>query len=140
MTVEKKYPGHPDLTGGGQTTLHSHAGGGGEAFPIGSIFISVVSTNPNTLLGYGTWVAFAAGKVLIGLDSGDADFDTVKETGGQKTIDLAHTHDSHSIAGSRTGNPSADYLNGPETHSSELSNVQSVMNPYIVVYIWERTA
>ena len=28
MTLEKEYPGHPDLTGGGETTLHSHTGGG----------------------------------------------------------------------------------------------------------------
>lgn len=61
-------------------------GGSGPAFPVGSVFIAVVSTNPNTLLGYGTWSAIAAGKVLIGLDSGDTDFDTVEETGGAKTV------------------------------------------------------
>ena len=58
------------------------------AFPVGSVFISVVSTNPATLLGYGTWTALASGRVLIGLDSGDTDFDTVLETGGAKV----HSH------------------------------------------------
>ena len=68
------------------------------AWPIGSVFIAVVSTNPATLLGFGTWSAFAAGRMLIGLDSGDADFDTAEETGGAKTHTLtvnvmpAHTH------------------------------------------------
>lgn len=63
--------------------------GGGEAFPVGSVFISVVSTNPNTLLGYGTWEAFGAGKVLIGFNSGDADFDAGEKTGGSKTVTIA---------------------------------------------------
>lgn len=31
MAIAKDYPAHPDLTGGGQTGLHSHAGGGGES-------------------------------------------------------------------------------------------------------------
>jgi hypothetical protein len=70
------------------------------AWPIGSVFISVVSTNPATLLGLGTWSAIGAGRVLVGLDSGDTDFDTVEETGGAKTVasagsnatEAAHTH------------------------------------------------
>ena len=77
--------------------------GGSQAFPVGSVFLAVVSTNPATLLGYGTWAAIAAGRMLVGLDSGDTDFDTVEETGGAKTVTLtsaqmpAHTHvqDAH---------------------------------------------
>lgn len=56
------------------------------AWPIGSVFISVVSTNPATLLGFGTWSAFGAGRVLVGLDSGDTNFDVAEETGGAKTV------------------------------------------------------
>ena len=85
-------------------------GSASAAWPVGSIFISAVSTNPATLLGFGTWAAFGAGRVLVGLDSGQTEFDTLEETGGAKTVTLtaaempqhthvqnAHTHvqDSH---------------------------------------------
>lgn len=62
-----------------------------QAFPVNSIFISVVATNPATLLGYGTWAAFGAGRVLVGLDAGQIEFDTVEETGGAKTHTLVTT-------------------------------------------------
>lgn len=74
-----------------------------QAWPVGSVFISVVSTNPNTLLGYGTWTAFATGRTLVGIDTGQTEFDTVEETGGAKTHTLTtsempshtHTQDAH---------------------------------------------
>jgi hypothetical protein len=90
-------------------------------WPIGSVFTSVVATNPNSLLGFGTWSAIAAGKMLIGLDSGDATMDTAEETGGAKTVTIgqtnlpnistgagtAHTHTqdahTHTVPGLSTG-------------------------------------
>jgi hypothetical protein len=65
--------------------------------PVGSLYFSVNNVNPSTFIG-GTWVAFGSGRVLVGVDTGQAEFDTPKETGGAKTHTLAaseipaHTH------------------------------------------------
>src|SRR3972149_1191555 len=181
--------------------------GGSEAFPVGAVFIAVVSTNPNTLLGYGTWSAFAAGRVLVGLNSGDTDFDVVEETGGAKTVTLAtaempahthvqdahnHTQDSHnhtqnqhthtqdahshtqastttatgagsnrlgtvdtSSTAENTGNAPATNQNATATNQAATATNQAAtatnqntggggahnnVQPYIVVYMWKRTA
>lgn len=109
---------------------------GGEAFPIGAVFIAVVATDPSVLLGYGTWSAFGAGRVLVGLDSVDADFDTAEETGGVKTVTLtaaqsglpqhthvqnAHTHTqdphTHTLTGGATDDTSAPFP-GPDAANS----------------------
>lgn len=81
-------------------TLLAGVGGGSisAAWPVGSIFFSVLSTNPATLLGFGTWEAIGAGRVLIGQDTGDPDCATLKQEGGAKTVTLteaqipAHSH------------------------------------------------
>ena len=77
--------------------------GGSDAFPVGAVFIAVVSTNPATLLGYGTWSAFGAGRMPVGYNAADTDFDAAEKTGGAKTHTLStaempsHTHaqDAH---------------------------------------------
>lgn len=92
---------------------YTPAGPGGEAFPIGSVFIAVVSTNPGTLLGYGTWSAFGAGKVLVGLDSGDTDFDTVEETGGAKTKAIS----------AHAGTAVADHASHTHTYTEVINHV-----------------
>lgn len=63
-------------------------------YPVGSIYTNAaVSTNPATLLGFGTWSAFGAGRVMVGLDAGNAAFDTAQETGGSAdAIVVSHTH------------------------------------------------
>jgi hypothetical protein len=63
-------------------------------YPVGSVYINASSsTNPATLLGFGTWVAFGAGRVMVGLDAGNAAFDTAEETGGSAdAITVSHTH------------------------------------------------
>lgn len=63
-------------------------------YPVGSIYTNAtVSTNPATLLGFGTWTAFGAGRVMVGYDSSNALFDSAEETGGSAdAITVSHTH------------------------------------------------
>jgi hypothetical protein len=66
-------------------------------YPVGTIYQSVSDVNPGTFMG-GTWTAWGAGKFIVGVDTGQTEFDTVEETGGAKKINLtsaqlpAHAH------------------------------------------------
>lgn len=114
-----------------------------KAWPIGSVFTSIVNTNPNTLLGYGVWVAFGAGRVLVGFDTGDWNFDEAEETGGAKTHDHPATNSGSPSATMPVDNNldlSAVFVgSGLHTHSTNLAMINH-MPPYIVVYFWKRTA
>lgn len=57
-------------------------------WPIGSIYFSVESANPSAKLGGGTWVQWGKGRMPIGVDPAQTEFDTVEETGGEKTHTL----------------------------------------------------
>jgi microcystin-dependent protein len=102
-----------------------------KTYPIGSVYISVSATSPATLFG-GTWVAFGAGRVLVGRDASDPDFDTAEETGGEKTHTLtiaempSHTHiqDAHGHVAS-TGSA------GAHTHSLRMHSTVSGSYPYV---------
>jgi hypothetical protein len=63
-------------------------------YPVGSIYTNATNaTNPGTLLGFGTWTAFGAGRVAVGFDAGNVLFDTAEETGGSAdAIVVTHTH------------------------------------------------
>jgi hypothetical protein len=125
---------------------------GGNPFPVGSVFISVVSTNPATLLGYGTWSAFAAGRVLVGIDAGQTEFDTVEETGGAKTHTLteaempAHVHGEQAPTSASGGalkvtpdtNASGTQAAGYNTASTGGGGAHNNLQPYVTVYMWRR--
>ena len=129
----------------------------GHAYPVGSIYTSVSSTNPATLLGVGTWEQFAAGRALVGVDTGQTEFDTVEETGGAKTHSLSssdmpsHTHTETRVTHTNISvddagvNPSStvSYITGSSDHTSGASGSGAAHNnlqPYITVYFWKRTA
>lgn len=77
-------------------------------YPVGSIYTNATNnTNPGTLLGFGTWVEFGSGRVLVSQNTSDASFDVLEETGGSKdAIVVSHTHTADS-AGAHTHAPSA---------------------------------
>ena len=124
-------------------------------YPVGSIYINAaVTTNPATLLGFGTWVAFGAGKVIVGFDASDNDFDSLQETGGSKTHTLStaelpsHTHNVV-IDSSQNGGSSHDHCLFPDGSSSGETLTSAAtggggahnnVQPYIVAYMWRRTA
>lgn len=94
----------PDIAPQKRYALPGEVGGGSalDAWPVGSIFIAAVSTSPATLLGGGSWSAFGTGRVLVGFDSNDTDFNAAEKTGGAKTHTLveteipSHTHTQNS--------------------------------------------
>ena len=128
------------------------------AYPVGSLYMNASnSTNPATLLGFGTWSAFGAGRVLIGIDSSDTDFDTAEETGGSKTHTLteaqlpSHRHtigstDSSAGFGGAAGNQefvqdAGSGIGTPcNTSFTGSGQAHTIVQPYIVVYMWKRTA
>ena len=120
-------------------------------YPVGSIYVNAaVTTNPATLLGFGTWAAFGAGKVIIGIDASDTDFDTAEETGGSKTHTLtvaqipAHTHTQ---GASTSDSDEGGISQGHTTNTTDVTSSSTggggshpIVQPYITVYMWRRTA
>jgi hypothetical protein len=134
-------------------------------YPIGSIYTNATSsTNPATLLGFGTWTAFGAGRVMVGFNSGNALFDTAEETGGSADATLpSHTHTAtvtdtghfHSVNGltGGTGVGGGTSFTNIAFDTSTVTTGITVANstsgtsatnanyqPYITVYMWKRTA
>lgn len=156
-------------------------------YPVGSIYMSVSSTNPSTYFG-GTWVAWGSGRVPVGINTSDTNFSTVEKTGGASTVTLttsqmpSHTHTftgssattdskgahTHTLnlnktawsgsSSSRVVVDSTDYTaltnnktssNGAHTHSVTAKGTNAStggggshtnLQPYIVCYMWKRTA
>lgn len=82
--------------------------------PVGGVYTAIVSTNPATSLGYGTWSSFGAGRVLVGLDSGNVDFDTPEETGGSLTATPTGTVSAPTF----TGDALAAHSHGVGTYAT----------------------
>ena len=60
-------------------------------YRVGDIIMTTIATNPSSVYG-GTWVAWGAGRVPVGYNSSDGDFNSAEKTGGSKTQNYAHSH------------------------------------------------
>lgn len=58
-------------------------------YPIGSIYLSVSAVNPSRVLG-GTWVTWGSGRVPVGVNTADGNYNSVEKTGGSAN----HTHNA----------------------------------------------
>lgn len=122
-------------------------------YPVGTIYTSVSNANPGTIFG-GTWEAFGSGKTLVGVDTSDTDFNLVQKTGGEKTHTLTveemprHNHDiikprwntsvgANAVFGSNGSGTGEEYDERAYEGGGQPHNI---LQPYITVYFWKRTA
>lgn len=123
------------------------------SWPIDSIFIGAIPTNPSIMLGFGTWIPFATGRVLVGFDITQPEFDTAGEMGGEKehTLTLpeipSHSHTQAFTTNPTVGSEGSMGSDGPsdegfvgETQVSGGGLAHNNLQPYIVVFMWKRTA
>lgn len=135
-------------------------------YPVGSLYYnSSVTTNPATLLGFGTWTAFGAGRVPVGYNASNTLFDALEETGGSAdAITVSHTHTvtdpthAHTQGGTALNISSGNYVQignssqivyggtststastGISIDSAGSSGTNANYQPYITVAIWKRT-
>jgi hypothetical protein len=135
------------------------------AYPVGSIYMATVATNPGTLLGVGTWTALGEGRVLVGVGAGAGlTSRALDDTGGSEdSVVVDHTHTATQSAHTHTVNGQTNDGSGPafdmgtgtgvaiQTTSSatpaitvdattDSDGIGTNMPPFLAVHMWERTA
>lgn len=115
-----------------------------KAYPVGSIYLSVNSTNPSTLFG-GTWERFGDGRTLVGVDKNDSALKESGKTGGSINPLTEHNH-GLSIAPTGSASwasgvaPTTSYsMGGGVTGSKGNNKDHANWQPFITVYMWKRT-
>lgn len=125
-------------------------------YPVGSIYISVINTNPSTYFG-GTWEVFGTGRCLVGVDTSQTEFNAVLKTGGEKTHKLtvselaSHVHSGlvcdlnvmlynggTGIGYSLPFNGNGGYTTPIRTNNEGGNQAHNNLQPYITVYMWRR--
>ena len=115
--------------------------------------MSVNNVNPTSFLG-GTWESWGSGKVPVGVDASDVNFNTVEKTGGEKTHVLtvseipSHRHSSNGIPVEKKEGNYVAMRSGTfsdfspdtesETNTTGGSSAHNNLQPYITCYMWKR--
>ena len=131
-----------------------------DIYPVGAIYMSVSPTSPASLFG-GTWTPWGSGRVPVGINTGDTNFNTVEKTGGSKEYELraligavggnVHTigYDSEPVvSGYGSYDMVIDASAGakPQGASNTTRVVKSdgnpatTVQPYITCYMWKRVS
>lgn len=125
-----------------------------QKYHVGKLVLETSNTNPATYLGFGTWELWGAGRVPVGVDLNDEDFNEVEKTGGEKmhtlTVEEMPSHPHTFKYGKRLVTASGgdyavpDYaeMSGKDitTTSEGGNNAHNNTQPYITCYIWKRVA
>ena len=140
-------------------------------FSVGSIYSNTSdSTNPATLLGFGTWAAIGAGRVTI---SAGGSYTAGSTGGSADAVVVSHTHTAtstvtdpthrHQMLGGGTSPGGGGGIGGGDWNTSSspnqytsyastgitvattntttgVSGTGANLPPYLVVYMWQRTA
>ena len=123
-----------------------------DIYPVGSIYLTASAVSPSTSFG-GTWIRYAQGKCLFGVDDADTDF-ALETTGGEKTHTLTkaeippHVHTeiyrSNHNNGTNFGHSGPYLTSTTNTGDGSADGLQGLahnnMPPYIAIYIWKRTS
>jgi hypothetical protein len=159
-SLELKVDGKLGIKDGGVTAVKLATDALELAYPVGSIYMNAtVATNPGTLLGFGTWVEFSTGRILLGAGEGTDDQPTPEvktfvagDTGGEYNHTLtedelaAHTHDYRRTRELGTQNVEAgnnikrnqDVITASSITGGDVAH--NNIQPYIAVHMWTRTA
>lgn len=79
---------------------------------VGKLIFDTKNINPATYLGFGTWTLWGAGRVPVGVDTSQTEFNSVEKTGGAKTVTLTTSNipkHTHKFSGTTSSNGSHNH-------------------------------
>lgn len=110
-------------------------------YPVGSVYITYNNVNPGTFLG-GTWERFGQGRTLVGEGTGNDGSTsmsfTANSTGGIYNHSMVRDDIGYIYYGALL-NSNGNQI-GVHDHDGKMKTKIPLLQPYITVYFWRRTA